>query len=139
MFDMSAWKGGWLLRSMADSTWKTNVINDETSVCRKLDFTCCGSGIIRYCKKLMRWSRLSGRLYTTRWLHPIPTPTLPLKGREIALCKPMRPDDPLQSHRAKNINAVDGGLSRFHGIKYSTSLERRKLVLTHINHKVFLY
>ena len=41
----------------------------------------CGRGGKREGHKtMMRWSRLSGRLYTVQWLHPIPTPTLEGEG-----------------------------------------------------------
>ena len=66
------------------STWKTSEIENETGVCRKLDLRYCDFGTTKFCKKLTQWSRLSGQLYRTRLLYPIPTPTLPLKGREIA-------------------------------------------------------
>ena len=66
------------------STWKTSEIENETGVCRKLDLRYCDFGTTKFYKKLTQWSRLSGQLYRTRLLYPIPTPTLPLKGREIA-------------------------------------------------------
>ena len=65
------------MRSMADSTRKTSMTKDETGVCRKLDFRCCGSGIIRYCKKLM--------------LRISPTPTLPRVAGEGANEKDIKP------------------------------------------------